>query len=74
MLVELEELSLTLIVGLGLLSGTMIMFRLHLIGRLIAEDPDYFDSWKIEWIIGNSRLRTPKFEWEKDLEVINESR
>ena len=45
-----------------------------LIGKLIAEDPDYFESWKIEWIIGNSRLRTPKFEWEEDLEVVNESR
>ena len=42
-----------------------------LIGRVVAEDPDYFCSWRVKWIIGNSRLgKTPKFDPEEDLEVV----
>ncbi len=45
------------------------------IGKLVAIDKDEPHSWKVEWIIGNgTEVYSPTFEWENDLEVINESR
>ena len=45
------------------------------IGKVIEEDRDYYRSWKVQWIIGNgTQIYSPTFEWESDLEVVNEKR